>query len=401
MTQKRRIAIVKNGEFTTGGISSVCEFIYQTITSTKRYDVRLFSLETSYRNPNNISLLSTKSWLRGIQTTEYTWHNLLVTHIGAFLPEFEFFRYMPRRSLTAMLSQYDLIQIVSGSPAAAYVTKHLHNPVCLFVATLTRLERISMLRKGPLARRIYGYAMLPIISAIEKQTLGKIEHVFAETEYTRQAISPYIDVSKTSVDTIGVDIQKFTPIPEEKRTDDYILSVGRFNDERKNITLLFEAYATLRYYMPNAPHLILAGKTPPSPKAWKKAEELGIREFIEMKEDISIEGLISLYQNAAVYVLTSDEEGLGIVLIEAMACATPVVSTRCGGPDSVVSSDTGFLIPIGNSHAIAEKLLWMLQNPEQRRMMGYAGRQTVISRFSNAVTGQKYLDVYEKLLGAE
>jgi len=108
-----------------------------------------------------------------------------------------------------------------------------------------------------------------------------------------------------------------------------------------------------------------------------------------------------LYQNAVVFVLTSDEEGLGIVLLEAMACATPVISTRCGGPNTVVSDEVGFLTPVGDAQSLAERILWMLQNPEQRRRMGQAGRNLVEARFSNEVVGKKYQDVYDKLLGAD
>jgi colanic acid/amylovoran biosynthesis glycosyltransferase len=84
-----------------------------------------------------------------------------------------------------------------------------------------------------------------------------------------------------------------------------------------------------------------------------------------------------------------------------MACATPVISTRCGGPDSVVSDDIGFLVPIGDAQAMAEKLVWMLKNPALRRKMGQAGREMVESRFSKELVGQKYLDVYDRLLGVK
>ncbi len=204
---------------------------------------------------------------------------------------------------------------------------------------------------------------------------------------------------KISIDSIGVDIHHFQPIPEKQRTDDYVLSVGRFDDARKNVILLFEAYALLRQREPDAPKLILAGQTAPSPAAWNKARNLGITEHIVVKKDISTDELIGLYQNAAVFMLTSDEEGLGIVLLEAMACATPVISTRSGGPDSVISDQVGFLTPKGDAEALAGQLLWMLQNPERRRSMGLAGRRMVEKRFSNEVVGKKYLEVYAKLLG--
>ncbi len=236
---------------------------------------------------------------------------------------------------------------------------------------------------------------------LKDKHLTKFDHVFAETEYTRQAILPYVDSSRITIDTIGVDTHQFQPISEEQRTDNYILSVGRFDDARKNVALLLEAYALLRQRMPEAPRLILAGETAPTPAVWTRARDLSITDHIVIKKSVHFDELVALYQNAAVYLLSSDEEGLGIVLLEAMACATPVISTRCGGPDSVVSDKTGFLTPVGDAQALAERMLWMLRNPEQRRNMGQAGRQMVELRFSNEVVGQKYLKVYDKLLGVD
>ena len=384
-----------------GGLVVVAKFILETCAASRRYSAEIISVSSAFNDQHSVRLLSPKSWFRGVQVSEHYWLDVPAKKVGANFTEFEFQRYMPRRPLTNLLNQYDLVQVVAGSPATANVVRNVSKPVCLFMATLVRLERKSILQKANFPRKVYGYLMLPIVSRIEKQALCQVDHVFAETEYTRQAILPYVDASKVSVDTIGVDIHQFKPIPEKQRTNDYILSVGRFDDARKNVVLLFEAYAMLRQHWPDAPKLILAGKTAPNPTAWARAKDLGIIEHIVVNQGASFEELVTLYQNAAVYVLSSNEEGLGIVLLEAMACATPVISTRCGGPESVVSEEIGFLTPVGDAQALAERLIWMFQNPEQQRIMGQAGRQMVESRFSNEVVGQKYLDVYDKLLGVD
>jgi D-inositol-3-phosphate glycosyltransferase len=401
LSKKIKIALLKNGPYTTGGVSSVCRFIYQSIAPLENYEIQLFSLETSHNHSLNVRVLSPKTWFSGVRAEEYLWNSLRVKHFGIFLPELEFLRYKPNRQMAELLNEYDLVQVVSGGPATANILKFIDKPVCLFIATLVGLERKSQLRGATILRRAYGRIMLPIVSMIEKQALRNVDHIFAETDYTRQAILPYVDASKISIDTVGVDTNLFVPIAETHRTDDFILSVGRFDDPRKNVTLLFEAFALLCKQVHHPPKLVLAGKTAPVSSALSRAGDLGIDKYIEIKKDVSFEDLITLYQNAAVYVLSSDEEGLGIVLLEAMACATPVISTRCGGPDSVVSDKLGLLTSVGDSHEMAEALLWMLQNQKKRRNMGLAGRQMVESRFSNQVVAKKYLDVYKKLLGVE
>jgi glycosyltransferase involved in cell wall biosynthesis len=65
-----------------------------------------------------------------------------------------------------------------------------------------------------------------------------------------------------------------------------------------------------------------------------------------------------LYQEAKCFVLPSYEEGFGMVILEAMACGIPVVSTRCGGPnDIVLDGENGYLVDIGDVNAMAEKIL--------------------------------------------
>lgn len=400
----RKVALVLPQEESfaqVGGVASVAKFLLGTYAASSDYTSDIVTIAASFNERNSIRLLSPRSWLRGIQITHEYYLNVPAIRVGSELAEFEFQRYMPRYQLTEILNQYDLVQVVAGMPAIAHVTRNVTKPVCLFMATLARLERKPILRRANLARKVYGHLMMPFVTNIEKQALSRVDHIFAETAYTRQAILPYVDKDKVTIDTIGVDTQIFRPVAEERRTDDYILSVGRFEDARKNIVLLFEAYALLRQHMPDAPKLILAGKTAPTLAAWARARALGITAHVEFKQGVSFGELVALYQHAAVYALSSDEEGLGIVLLEAMACATPVVSTRCGGPESVVSEEVGILTPLGDEQALADQLFWMLQNPVQRRKMGQAGRQMVEARFSSEVVGRKYLSVYDRLLEVE
>ncbi len=64
MSRRYKIALVKHGEFNGGGVTSVGWFLYRMISSVERYDVKLFSLETTYNNPINVRFLSPKSWFQ-------------------------------------------------------------------------------------------------------------------------------------------------------------------------------------------------------------------------------------------------------------------------------------------------------------------------------------------------
>jgi len=167
----------------------------------------------------------------------------------------------------------------------------------------------------------------------------------------------------------GTDTEFYQPAGYH--ADGPILSVGRFADPRKNVPLLFRAYQLLRQSQPGAPKLVLAGETAPSDADMALAAELGIADEIEIHRAVSLDRLRELYQSASMFVLSSNEEGLGIVILEAMACGLPVVSTRCGGPEtSVIDGVTGYLTPLDDAHAMAERMRALLEEPRRSAEMG-------------------------------
>jgi colanic acid/amylovoran biosynthesis glycosyltransferase len=85
---------------------------------------------------------------------------------------------------------------------------------------------------------------------------------------------------------------------------------------------------------------------------------------------------------ADVFLHAAVEEGFGNAVIEAQAMALPVVcSDAIGLPENVANNETGFVVPRRSPEALAEKIIWLAQNPKVRRQMGLAGRQRVLARF--------------------
>jgi len=197
----------------------------------------------------------------------------------------------------------------------------------------------------------------------------------------------------------GVDADRFSPLPHRNlRADPYILCVGRLDDERKNIALVLRAFAALPADLLRT-RLVLAGWAGPSKGFWRLAEGLGVRTRISMVESPTSEELVSLYRSASVFALSSDEEGFGIVLIEAMACGVPVVSTRCGGPDGIVrDGKEGYLTGVGDTAEFTDRLTRLLSSERLNRTMGDAARRTVLERFDSRVAGAALLNTYDELL---
>ncbi len=398
MNINTKIALVTPSLTYLGGVPTVVDFVYKTLQGVGRYKIGVISIPTAANDETSMRLLAPRTWLHGPQTQQRRWAGRDYVHVGTVFTEFEFQRYRPRRVLTELLNQYDLIQVVAGTPAWAAVASEVEPPVCLFAATTIAQDRRSRLQRTVGWRKAWLTWMTRLNEHAERKTLQWVNCTFAESDYTQQLLAPYVAPDRLRLGPPGVDADFFIPnIPYHARG--HILVVGRLSDPRKNARLLLTAYHQLRQQLASAPKLALVGHSGLSLADQAYAAALGLTEHIETYIDVSVEQLRALYQQAALFVLSSDEEGLGIVILEAMACGLPVISTDCGGPATAIQLGiTGLLTPVGDHEALAQAMQELLLDPERRRRMGQAGRAVIEQRFSLEAAGKVYLDVYDELL---
>jgi len=395
---RRRVALVVPGLQYGGGVPTVALFLYRLLESTDRYEPALVSLSIASNDALSVLLLNPSTWKRGVQMTVGTWRGLPVTYVGACLAELEFQRFRPRRALTELLEPFDLIQMIAGTPAVGMAVARVWKPRCLFAATTIRRERVSLLAEARGLWRLWRRLMTAINAWNEPRALQLMDHVFALSQYTQSQLAPNVPPSKLSLGWPGVDVDLFHPA-EAPPVDGYILSVGRFGDPRKNVRLLLQAYRQLRENLPDAPRMMLVGEQPRSVD-WAEAGSWGIAQHIDVRPNVAPGLLPSLVRQASLFVLPSDEEGLGIVILEAMASGLPVVSTRCGGPETcVMEGVTGYLTPVGDAEALAQRMQMLLADRALGQRMGRAGRRLVETRFSIRAAGKPFLQVYDRLLG--
>lgn len=382
-----------------GGVWTVTRFLREVMDRSNRFRPAIIFVATSSRDSASVRLVSPSTWLKGPRITIRHKDGLAYQHAGAALVEFEFQRYRPRRSLSILLDSFDLVQVVAGTPAWAWIAKDVRRPTCLFAATTIEVERCAVLRSTKGWRQKWLNRMTQINARIEQQALTHVDAVFAESTYTYDNLKLMLAPNRLYLAPPGVDTDFYHPAARQRVADPYVLSVGRFGDPRKNTKLLFEAYAHLRKQLPSAPKLVLAGQTVPVESDRRYALDLGLKNSIEILPDVTAEQLRGLYRGASLFVLSSDEEGLGMVILEAMACGLPVVSTDCGGPRMIVSEgETGLLTPVGDAVALSNAMLTLLENADLRQMMGQNGRRLVEQRFSLMRAGQVYLNKYSELL---
>jgi len=396
------IAIIVPALHAGGGVSEVARFLYSCLSASDKYRPEYVSLATSSSDPASLRLTSPASWREGIQVQKRSDNGTPFHHVGALFPEFQFQRYQPRAELTEILQSYDLVQVVAGHPAWGLVARAVDCPVALQVATLARVERSMKLTEGGGLLGMWRAAMTKITDRLDQKALREMDVVFVENEWMLRHVEQVAPSTEAIFCPPGIDTSQFTSSKTPFEERDYILSVGRFGDPRKNPKLLFQAYANLRQCLGDeAPRLVLAGRTPPSTEAWELAKEIGIRGEITFYENISSNHLSSLYRGAKLFVLSSDEEGLGLVILEAMASGVPVVSTDCGGPATAVEQgETGELVPTGNASALCQAMKTLLQDPLKLENLGRRARRRAETVFSEEAAGARFLKEYDRLLSA-
>ena len=239
--------------------------------------------------------------------------------------------------------------------------------------------------------------MTRITRRLDQAALRHVRFTFVINRWMEAALGRVAGPSRVVFALPGVDTDHFRP--GRYAEGGYILSVSRFSDPRKDVRTLFRAYARLRRARPDAPKLVLAGLSMPTREDWDFAKSLGVARFVETHEGVSPDALADLYRGACMFALSSVEEGLSLPVMEAMASGLPVISTRCGGPQTIVADgETGYLTPVMDAEAMAQKMSALLADAPLRQRMGKRARQIAVETFSLETAGRKVIEKYDELL---
>jgi len=157
---------------------------------------------------------------------------------------------------------------------------------------------------------------------------------------------------------------------------------------RKGVQTLLRAFARLR----PAAVLRIVGIGPEKSRLEHLARTLGIEDRVHFLGLLPFHDLTTEYRNATVFALPSEQEGFGIVFLEAMASSLPVVAGRAGAvPEVVEEGTTALLIDPSDDVALAQSLETLLDRPDMRTSMGSAGRARVRA-YDAPIVARQFLD---------
>ncbi|MDF5720668.1 MAG: glycosyltransferase family 4 protein [Rhizonema sp. PD37] len=193
------------------------------------------------------------------------------------------------------------------------------------------------------------------------------DRIFVASSFTKKSLLEIgVESEKVSVIPYGAPVDYFQPQP---KLNNYFraLFVGRVSP-RKGVHYLLQAWQKLQL---DDAELMLVGSNL-FPKGWLEQYKDICRHVPSTPHFL----LNQYYSSASVFVFPSLVEGFALVLLEAMSCGIPVITTpNTAGPDILTDGVEGFIIPIRDVEALKQKLEWCYSHPHELAQMGRAARR--------------------------
>ncbi len=164
----------------------------------------------------------------------------------------------------------------------------------------------------------------------------------------------------------------------------------------KCLDLLLRAFA--RAFPGDAPQqLRIVGDGPEDRALRQLARDLHVAHRVHFCGELFHDGVLAELHRAHVFVLCSAVETFGVVLIEALSCGVPVIATRCGGPEDIVTPDCGVLVDCDNVAQLAEAMQRL--HAQYRQYDPAALHAQMVARFSDAAVAARLAGIYETVCG--
>ena len=180
-----------------------------------------------------------------------------------------------------------------------------------------------------------------------------------------------------------------------KGFDRIVLFSGRLVAQ-KDLPTLLKAFQIITSQRPST-LLLIVGKGPQETLLKRLMNDLQIAKNVVFAGSIDHNIMPEYLAACDIYSISSLFEGTCIAMVEAMAAGKPVVATRFAGAiDLIKDGENGFMVDQKDYRAIANKILYLLDNPEKAKVMGEQARETVTKVFANNQNIDRVIELWEK-----
>lgn len=245
------------------------------------------------------------------------------------------------------------------------------------------------------------YHTMPIIKLLVKYSS---KNITISSGSLKVCLESGLKNGKLEIIPFGVDTNFFKPITMDKDKKIFqILSIG-YLIERKGFEYLIKAVNEVLKERDDV-KLKIVGSGPLEKQIKNLIIELDLENNVEIISNISDEKLLEIYNSSNLFVLPSivdsqgNTEGLGVVLLEAMACKLPVIGSNIGGiPDIIQDKETGLLVPEKDVLELFRAIICVIEDTNLSKKLANNGYNKVIVKFSWEKIAKEYIDIYNSLL---
>ncbi len=222
-----------------------------------------------------------------------------------------------------------------------------------------------------------------------------VKKIICVSDFVKQKyVENGIPEEKCTVIYNGVDLDKFRPANNDIYSEELIItSIGRL-EKWKGQEIFVKAAAIIAHKFPQTKFWII-GDGPETKNLESLVEKLQLTH--QFKFWGKIENVLAYLQQTKIFVHNSIEaEPFGRVIIEAMACGLPVISTDLGGPKEIIKDgENGFLLSPNNPEILAEKIEFLIKNKKVRHDLGQKSIETVQNIFDIKKTTESIQSIYD------
>lgn len=265
----------------------------------------------------------------------------------------------------------------------------------------------SMVTRRPIVATVHGkgyYIDKWRRRAVYRLVARRAFRTVAVSEDLKRHLVERIRLAPSDIAVIcnGVDLERFRTGDEEQSRrlrHEFGLSgivvgaIGNLYPVKGHIHMIRAARLILDQF-DEANFVVIGKETEYSGRLREEVERLRLTDrfrFLGFRDDVP-----EILHLIDIFVLPSNEETFSIVTTEALAASKPVVATRCGGPEGIITDGkNGFLVPPGNPEQLAEKVLELIRNPSLRRAFGEEGFRLVREKFTTQAMFCNYRRLYE------
>ncbi|MBD3336683.1 MAG: glycosyltransferase [Candidatus Eisenbacteria bacterium] len=248
-------------------------------------------------------------------------------------------------------------RFAAGLPRPLVVHSHVIFPGALIGDALSRWlgvpHLVSLHYSG-----IRSYLASPLADQL-REAVQRADRVIVPSGKMGELAEPFTGARSLVKIPNPVDLAVFRPCAESR--PGRLLAVARLHPP-KNLPLLLEGFARARRRSPVPLHLDIVGEGPERTRLEVMIARLGLGESVELSGACDHNLLPGKISRSDFLVLSSPVETFGIVVIESMACGRPIVATRCGGPEEIITPEVGILVAEQNPDSLAEGILSMVHN---------------------------------------